>query len=234
MNRRIFITSIFPALSVLFSGCASYRTSSNAEPTQPAPTNISAGVPTKQVLLSESGLPDRRFMEIGPIEVAVKKLTIFHKDPTREQAKEALIERANALGADAVINITYKSGIGLTTWGYVEAKGMLIKFLPDSKFTDAAKQMPESAVSAGAETPNAPETSKANPTWSTDAKRAYKVYLGRNDPRGFVIDRDSRFFWLSGHQWDGRPPSAHALEKCVREGGQDCRVVDINGRLVGQ
>lgn len=59
--------------------------------------------------------------------MSVKKLTVFHKDPTKEQANEALSEKARAVGADAVINTTYKSGIGFTTWGYIDANGTGVK-----------------------------------------------------------------------------------------------------------
>lgn len=58
----------------------------------------------------------------------MKKLTLFHKDPTKEQANEDLIEKARLLSADAVINVTYKSGVGFTTWGYINAKGTAVKF----------------------------------------------------------------------------------------------------------
>lgn len=82
-----------------------------------------------KVVLSEGSLPDRQHKVVGPVEVSVKKLTLFHKDPTKEQANEALIERARALNADAVINITYKEGVGFTTWGYIDAKGTAVKLL---------------------------------------------------------------------------------------------------------
>ena len=73
------------------------------------------------------GDPDKKYKEIGLIEVSVKKLTVFHKDPTKEQANEALIEKARIIGADAVIKVTYESGIGFTTWGYIDAKGIGVK-----------------------------------------------------------------------------------------------------------
>jgi hypothetical protein len=104
------------------AGCASYRTSSNIEST-PAPV----ATPAAQVLLAEDSLPGRKYTELGPIEVSVKKLTVFHKDPTKEQANEALIEKARSIGANAVINIKYTSGIGFTTWGYLDAKGVGVK-----------------------------------------------------------------------------------------------------------
>jgi len=31
------------------------------------------------------------------------------------------------MGADAVINVTYASGVGFTTWGYMDAKGVAVK-----------------------------------------------------------------------------------------------------------
>lgn len=105
------------------SGCASYRTDSNIT-TEHAPP-VSANTP---VLIVEGPMRDRKYRELGPIEVSVKKLTLFHADPTKAQANEALVERARAIGAHAVINVTYESGVGFTTWGYMDAKGMAVKF----------------------------------------------------------------------------------------------------------
>jgi hypothetical protein len=111
-------------VTVTTAGCASYRVSSNVESTPTAST------PAAKVVLAEDSLPGRKYTELGPIEVSVKKLTIFHEDPTRAQADAALIERARSMGADAVINITYTSGVGLTTWGYIDAKGVGVKMIP--------------------------------------------------------------------------------------------------------
>lgn len=106
------------------SGCTSYRVSSNVEPPTTSTPSLSASAP---VLLAEDNLPGYKYTEIGPIEVSVKKLTIFHSDPTKEQANDALVDRARSLGATAVINIKYKSGIGLMTWGYMDATGTAVK-----------------------------------------------------------------------------------------------------------
>ena len=80
------------------------------------------------IIISEGSLSERRPQSLGVIEVSVKKLTVFHADPTKEQANEALIEKAKLLGADAVINVTYSSGVGFTTWGYMDAKGKAVRF----------------------------------------------------------------------------------------------------------
>lgn len=117
--------TLFAAVVVVttLSGCATYRTDSNitSEP-------ISAVSANAKVLILE-GIPDKKYKELGPVEVSVKKLTVFHKDPTKEQANEALIDKARVIGADAVIKVTYQSGIGFTTWGYMDAKGTGIKFV---------------------------------------------------------------------------------------------------------
>jgi hypothetical protein len=119
-QQIVLLCAVFAA--TLTTGCASYRTSSNID----TPTQASLSANTK-VLITEDGLSDRKYKEIGPIEVSIKKLTIFHKDPTKEQADAALSEKARAIGADAVINVKYKSGIGLTTWGYMDAIGLGVK-----------------------------------------------------------------------------------------------------------
>jgi uncharacterized protein YceK len=110
------------AMVAITSGCASYRTSSNISSESAPALNANT-----KVLIAEDSLPSRKYKEIGPIEVSVKKLTLFHSDPTKEQANEALTEKARVIGADAVINVTYESGIGLMTWGYIDAKGIGVK-----------------------------------------------------------------------------------------------------------
>jgi len=76
------------------SGCASHRVSSNVE------SASSAALPASHaVVISEDAMPGRQYREVGPMEVAVKKLTLFHANPTREQANTALIEKARAIGA---------------------------------------------------------------------------------------------------------------------------------------
>ena len=91
-------------------------------------TGLLPAASSKANVLILEGVPDKKYRELGPIDVSVKKLTIFHKDPTKERANEALIEKARIIGADAVIKVTYDSGIGFTTWGYIDAKGTAVKF----------------------------------------------------------------------------------------------------------
>ena len=131
MNVRIQRLLSAGLLLALLGGCASYRVSSNVDTPAPAaspsaaPAAAAAAIP-----VLEGDMTQRKYRELGPIEVSVKKLTVFHKDPTKEQANEALVERARAMGADAVIKVSYKSGIGFTTWGYIDATGTAIKYTP--------------------------------------------------------------------------------------------------------
>lgn len=120
--KNFKLLSALIVVSTLGSGCATYRTDSNI----PAAASTTTRAATT-VLIAEDALPNRKYKEIGPVEVSVKKLTVFHKDPTKEMANDALIERARLIGADAVIKVTYKTGIGLTTWGYIDASGTGVK-----------------------------------------------------------------------------------------------------------
>jgi uncharacterized protein YbjQ (UPF0145 family) len=125
--NKILATAI--VTSLLMSGCAAYRTDSNissdALPVQAAKPY------TGEVKIIEGMPTNLQYKEISRIEVSVKKLTIFHKDPTKEQADAALVEKARAIGADAVIGVKYDIGIGLMTWGYMDAEGLGVKLQQD-------------------------------------------------------------------------------------------------------
>jgi len=114
------------------TGCATYRTSSDSSPARPSTVNAAPSarsVMREEVRVYEGDLPGGKYEKVGYIQVSVKKLTLFHKDPTKEQANAALIGKARGMGADAVIHATYKSGIGLTTWGYINATGTAVRFV---------------------------------------------------------------------------------------------------------
>jgi uncharacterized protein YbjQ (UPF0145 family) len=114
-----------PLAALLFlAGCASYRTDSGVS----FKSTENVATQTEVVIASRDEL-NHRFRELGPVEATVKKLTAFHADPTEAQANVALAAEAKKLGADAVIDVTYKSGIGWTSWGVIKAKGTAVKFL---------------------------------------------------------------------------------------------------------
>lgn len=76
-----------------------------------------------------AGTPKRAYTVIGPVDVAVNKLTAFHPNPSVEQAEIALREEAAALGADAVINVKIGDvGVSMMSWGTRKAEGTAIRF----------------------------------------------------------------------------------------------------------
>lgn len=105
---------LIAVLGLSFSGC-SYRSDGISVPEQ-----IDA---SSNVLISETSLDDKGCITIEHIDASVKKLTLFHKDPTKEQVDYILSEKAKALNANAVRNVKYSSGVGVTTWGYMDAEG---------------------------------------------------------------------------------------------------------------
>ena len=105
---------------LVLTGCATYRNDLSIEAQEKSASHI---------VLSKSSMRERKYTLIEPIKVEIKKLTLFHKDPTEEMANELLQKKAAYLNADAVINIIFSSGIGMTTWGYIEAHGDAIKFV---------------------------------------------------------------------------------------------------------
>lgn len=118
-NGRFSILALSLVLSL--SGCAAYRTSSNIEE---AAAGIQTGQPQKDIQILTSGeVFSKKYQELQRIEISIKKLTAFHADPTREMANAELKKKAAQIGADAVINVQYQSGIGLMTWGYIDAQG---------------------------------------------------------------------------------------------------------------
>jgi len=81
------------------------------------------------MLLTENDITDRPYKVLGDIKVTASKLTIFNKDPTREDVDDKLRREAAKLGADAVVLIRYGTvGIGLTSWGVLHGQGRAIKF----------------------------------------------------------------------------------------------------------
>ena len=115
MNKVINLAMI-TALGLSFTAC-SYRDNSGIS----VPENINAS--TLSVVITEDSFNDKNCKTLEQIDISVKKLTAFHKDPTKDQANYLLSEKAKAINANVVRNVKYSSGIGLMTWGYIDAQG---------------------------------------------------------------------------------------------------------------
>lgn len=123
MMKRAGLPVVLSVL-VLVSGCAGYRTISNID--LDADRTLES---ESSVIIAEDSLPGREYEELGPIEVSLRKPALFFRNPRKEEAHEELEKRARVMGADAVIDVTYRRGIGATTWGYLDASGVAVRLL---------------------------------------------------------------------------------------------------------
>lgn len=91
---------------------------------------------TYVVVNEEVGVPvfpyditDRQYTVVGEVEAGVRKATVFSKEASQEKIYKELWERAEKLGADAVINAKYgDSHVSAFSWGKTNATGTAVKF----------------------------------------------------------------------------------------------------------
>ena len=86
--------------------------------------NEAVGVP-----VFPHNIKDREYQVVGEVKAGVRKATVFSKSPSQEKIYRELWERAEKLGADAVINATYGDAhVTAFSWGKANAKGTAIRF----------------------------------------------------------------------------------------------------------
>jgi uncharacterized protein YbjQ (UPF0145 family) len=74
-------------------------------------------------------ITDRPYTVIGEVKAGVRKATVFSKEASQEKIYKELWERAEKMGADAVINAKYgDSHVSVMSWGKTNATGTAIKF----------------------------------------------------------------------------------------------------------
>jgi uncharacterized protein YbjQ (UPF0145 family) len=104
-----------------------------------APANAQNQTPVRvENVIGEFGVPvvpyditDRPYTVIGEVHAGVRKATIFSKSPSQEKIYKELWERAQKLGADAVIKAEYGDfHASAISWGKTKATGIAVKFLP--------------------------------------------------------------------------------------------------------
>lgn len=85
-------------------------------------------------------LTDRPYTVLGEVKAGVRKATVFSKEASQEKIYKELWERAEKLGADAVINAKYgDSHISAFSWGKTNATGTAVKFKPASEAVAAVQ-----------------------------------------------------------------------------------------------
>ncbi len=74
-------------------------------------------------------ITDRPYTVVGEVKAGVRKATIFSKEASQDKIYKELWERAEKLGADAVIKAQYgESHVTALSWGKTNATGVAIKF----------------------------------------------------------------------------------------------------------
>lgn len=83
-------------------------------------------------------ITDRPYVVIKEVKAGVRKATLFSKEASQKKIYEELWERAEKLGADAVIKAQYgESHVSLTSWGKTNATGVAIRFTGPAAAADA-------------------------------------------------------------------------------------------------
>lgn len=101
-----------------------------------AQANEKAAPSTAVAVNEDTGVPvfpyditDRTYTVVGEVKAKVRKATIFSKDPSQVKIYRELWERAQKLGADAVIKASYGDAhVTAFSWGSSTATGTAIKF----------------------------------------------------------------------------------------------------------
>lgn len=106
-------------------------------------------------------IADRPYEVVGEVKAGVRKATVFSKEASQEKVYKELWERAEKMGADAVINAKYgDSHISAFSWGKTNATGTAIKFKP----------MDATAPATAAPTPTTDPAAPAAPAAAEEPK----------------------------------------------------------------
>lgn len=87
-------------------------------------TNPDVGVP-----VFPNDITDRPYKVLGTVKASVRKATIFSNEASQAKIYRELWERADKLGADAVVKASYgNSHVTALSWGATSAEGTAVKF----------------------------------------------------------------------------------------------------------
>lgn len=117
---KIKVILLMLSLVLITSGCTTYRISMDLKAVRPS---------NAPVLIIEGPIKDRKYEKLAILEVSIEKNHEYFADPPKLLMDQVLTEKARILKADAVINVKYDRGMNWTTFGYLNAKGLAIKFI---------------------------------------------------------------------------------------------------------
>ena len=140
--RRLVLTTL--ALSALVATSALAQDAGTAPPA--SPTEYSS-VSSLRYPVVAGDITGRPYRVLGIVGAEVRKATVFSPSPSQEHVYRELWERAERLGADAVINAQYgRARVTGLSWGSRRSQGEAIKFLTDAEI--AAQEAPQAPVQA--------------------------------------------------------------------------------------
>jgi hypothetical protein len=79
------------------------------------------------------GAVDFSYTPVRQLEAKVEAATVFSGAPSIDTANAKLREMAVSVGANAIINVSYRSGISLTSWQSITATGTAVQRSADEK-----------------------------------------------------------------------------------------------------
>jgi hypothetical protein len=122
MKKFVIATAAVAVPFALSMSQAAYA----GEKKQFAMVNEDVGVP-----VFPYDIKDRPYEVLGEVKAGVRKATVFSKSPSQSKIYRELWERAEKLGADAVINASYGDAhMTAFSWGKSNATGTAIRFKP--------------------------------------------------------------------------------------------------------
>ena len=127
LHKRLLIIAAVVAAN---AAVATYAQDTSAPP---APTTY-AELIRQHPPVTDADITDRPYHIVGEVRAEVRKATIFSRAPSRDHVFRELWERAQRLGADAVVNA--RSGNARVTalsWGSRRSTGQAVKFLTDAE-----------------------------------------------------------------------------------------------------
>jgi uncharacterized protein YbjQ (UPF0145 family) len=125
--------NMFAVAVVLASLAFSWPAASKDAPKSYKIVNEAVGVP-----VFPYDITDRPYTVLGEVKAGVRKATVFSAEASQAKIYRELWERAEKLGADAVIKASYgDSHVSAFSWGKTDATGIAVKFI-DAPSTEPA------------------------------------------------------------------------------------------------
>ena len=80
-----------------------------------------------------AGKPDFEYEPVRRVEAKCEATMAFSPAPTIEEMNGRLRSMAAKLGANAIIEVTYDSGVSMTSWKSMKGKGLAVRKLTDER-----------------------------------------------------------------------------------------------------